>query len=122
MTTADDLLEDLAITSGKRQYPRLPEGGRLYRWRGIVAGVLLLTLFGLPWLEFEGHPLFLFNVLERKFIFFGVPFWPQGFSPGSHRPAYFYPVHCGFYGSVWTPLVRLGLSADGFHGNNFPEN
>ncbi len=79
MNTADDLLEDLTMTSGKRQYPRLPEGGRLYRWRGIVAGVLLLTLFGLPWLEFEGHPLFLFNVLERKFIFFGVPFWPQDF-------------------------------------------
>jgi cytochrome c oxidase accessory protein FixG len=27
----------------------------------------------------EGEPLFLFNVLERKFIFFGKIFWPQDF-------------------------------------------
>lgn len=68
-------------TDGRRKwiYPRLPKGGVYYRWRIVVALGLLLILFGLPWLEFQGHPLFLFNVLERKFIFFGVPFWPQDF-------------------------------------------
>ncbi|SDM10156.1 cytochrome c oxidase accessory protein CcoG [Siphonobacter aquaeclarae] len=68
-------------TDGRRKwiYPRLPKGGVYYRWRIVVALGLLLILFGLPWLEFQGHPLFLFNVLDRKFIFFGVPFWPQDF-------------------------------------------
>ncbi|OZI05424.1 cytochrome c oxidase accessory protein CcoG [Siphonobacter sp. BAB-5385] len=81
MFTIDEDIEFLAhgAVSGQRKYPRWPEGGRLLRWREIVAGVLLLILFGLPWLEIEGHPLFLFNVLERQFIFFGVPFWPQDF-------------------------------------------
>jgi cytochrome c oxidase accessory protein FixG len=36
-------------------------------------------LLGLPWLEIDGHPLFLFNVIERRFIFWGVTFFPQDF-------------------------------------------
>lgn len=33
----------------------------------------------MPWLEIDGHPIFLFNIIERKFIFWGVPFFPQDF-------------------------------------------
>ncbi|MFM7020939.1 MAG: cytochrome c oxidase accessory protein CcoG [Aquirufa sp.] len=53
--------------------------GPFYRYRSYVSYVLLALLFGLPWLEHKGQPIFLFNVLERKFIFWGVPFFPQDF-------------------------------------------
>ena len=66
--------------SGGRQwlYPRSTTG-RFTRWRTIVAVVLLTVLFAGPFVWIDGHPLFLFNVLERRFIFFGVTFWPQDF-------------------------------------------
>jgi cytochrome c oxidase accessory protein FixG len=65
---------------GKRLwiYPRIIVG-KLYKLRTVFSWVLLAALFGLPLIEVEGHPLFLFNVLERHFIFFGVIFFPQDF-------------------------------------------
>jgi cytochrome c oxidase accessory protein FixG len=59
-------------------YPRATSG-RYTHARNIVAGVLLVCLFAGPFVWVDGHPLFLFNVLERRFIFFGVTFWPQDF-------------------------------------------
>jgi len=53
--------------------------GKLYKARTVFSWVLLILLFGLPWLQYQGHPLFMFNVIERQFIFFGVPFFPQDF-------------------------------------------
>lgn len=53
--------------------------GKLYKLRTYVAYVLLTLLFGLPWVEVNGQPIFLFNVIERHFIFWGVPFFPQDF-------------------------------------------
>ncbi|WP_332368442.1 4Fe-4S binding protein [Spirosoma telluris] len=53
--------------------------GRFYRWRTAVAWVFLAALFSGPFLSYNGQPLFLFNVLERKFNIFGVTFWPQDF-------------------------------------------
>ena len=53
--------------------------GQFYKYRSYVSYVLLALLFSLPWLEHKGQPIFLFNVLERKFIFWGVPFFPQDF-------------------------------------------
>ena len=66
--------------SGKRKwiYPKKPKG-RFYNYRKIVSYLLLVILFGLPWVKFEGQPFFLLNVLERKFILFGVYFSPQDF-------------------------------------------
>jgi cytochrome c oxidase accessory protein FixG len=53
--------------------------GQFYRLRTYFSYLLLTLLFGLPWIEYKGNPIFLFNVLERKFIFWGVPFFPQDF-------------------------------------------
>ncbi|HPE57190.1 MAG TPA: cytochrome c oxidase accessory protein CcoG [Bacteroidales bacterium] len=65
---------------GKRVwvYPKKPKG-RLYNYRKIVAAILLLFLFVIPFIKYKGDPLVLLNVLERKFIIFGVIFWPQDF-------------------------------------------
>lgn len=67
-------------SEGKRQfiYPQQPKG-KLYQWRKIVSYILIGLLFIGPWLKWNNHPLFLFNILERKFILFGSVFWPQDF-------------------------------------------
>jgi cytochrome c oxidase accessory protein FixG len=74
-----DTLPTSDASGGRRWlYPR-GISGRLTRWREAVAVVFLIALFAGPFVWIDGHPLFLFNVLERRFIFFGVPFWPQDF-------------------------------------------
>lgn len=66
-------------TGGRKWlYPRATSGWYT-RWRNVMAWVLLSALFVGPFLWIDGHPLFLFNILERRFIFFGVTFWPQDF-------------------------------------------
>lgn len=65
---------------GKRiwLFPQKPKG-RFYTWRTLLTAFYLITLFGLPFLNVNGHPLFLFDVTHRKFILFGQIFWPQDF-------------------------------------------
>ena len=67
-------------SAGKRLwiYPKKPKG-RYYNWRSYVSYLLLLFLFGMPFIKVNGEPLLLFNVLERKFILFGLYFAPQDF-------------------------------------------
>ncbi len=66
--------------SGKRiwVYPQMPEG-RLHDLRKWVTVLYLLVFFGLPFIKVNGQPIFLINVLQRKFILFGQIFWPQDF-------------------------------------------
>jgi cytochrome c oxidase accessory protein FixG len=63
---------------GKRAwiYAQKPKG-KLYNLRSIFSWVYLIVFFTLPLIKFHGDPLFLINILERKFILFGVIFWPQ---------------------------------------------
>jgi len=65
---------------GKRiwVYPKKPKG-RFTSARTYLSWVLLLFLFGVPFIKVNGEPLLLFNVLERKFILFGLYFGPQDF-------------------------------------------
>lgn len=66
--------------NGKRRwiYPVKPKG-RLYDLRKYLSYAYLLIFFGLPFVHVNGEPLFLLNMLERKFILFGMIFWPQDF-------------------------------------------
>ena len=63
---------------GKRNwiYPKKPSG-RYYTARNIVAVLLLVFFFSGPFITINGNPLLLLNILERKFVIFGVAFWPQ---------------------------------------------
>ena len=63
---------------GKRLkiYPQRPTG-RHHSARRVVSWILLAILFAGPFIKIGGHPLLLLNILERKFVLFGVPFWPQ---------------------------------------------
>jgi len=80
--TADSFRDKVATVDkkGKRVwiFPQKP-GGRLYNLRSVFTAVYLVIFFGLPFLKLNGHPLFLINILERKFILFGQIFWPQDF-------------------------------------------
>lgn len=59
-------------------YPQKPKG-RLYNIRSYFSYFYLVLFFSLPFIKVGGEPIFLFNILERKFIFFGKIFWPQDF-------------------------------------------
>jgi cytochrome c oxidase accessory protein FixG len=66
--------------SGKRKwiYP-LSTRGRFTRARNVVAAVLLALFFAGPWVRIDGYPLLMLNVVERRFVILGQPFWPQDF-------------------------------------------
>lgn len=59
-------------------YPKKPSG-KFYNARTVVSWFLLAFLFGAPFIKVNGHPFMLFNILERKFVFFGLVFFPQDF-------------------------------------------
>ena len=65
---------------GKRAwvFPKMPVG-KWYEYRKYVSYVLLIFLFAAPFVKINGHQFLLFNVLERRFNIFGLPFWPQDF-------------------------------------------
>ncbi len=65
---------------GKRAwiFPNKPSG-KLYNLRSYFTWIYLFVFFGLPFIKYHHEPLFLINVLERKFILFGMIFWPQDF-------------------------------------------
>lgn len=59
-------------------YPKKPSG-KFYNRRTVVSYLLLVVLFGAPFVTIDGEPLLLFNVIDRKFVIFGQIFWPQDF-------------------------------------------
>ncbi len=65
---------------GKRNFinPKKPRG-KLYNLRTWFSVFYLIVFFTLPFIKVHGEPLLMFNVLERKFIIFGMIFWPQDF-------------------------------------------
>ena len=65
---------------GKRNFinPKKPKG-RLYNLRTWFSIFYLIVFFTLPFIKVHGEPLLMINVLERKFIIFGMVFWPQDF-------------------------------------------
>ncbi len=65
---------------GKRVwiFPKKPIGS-LYKARVWVSYLLLSILFIGPFIKVDGNQWLLLNLIERKFIIFGVVFWPQDF-------------------------------------------
>ena len=78
-----DIFRDSVATiskEGKRNFinPKKPKGS-LYNLRTRFSIFYLVVFFSLPFFKVNGEPLLMFNVLERKFIIFGLIFWPQDF-------------------------------------------
>jgi cytochrome c oxidase accessory protein FixG len=65
---------------GRRRwiYARKPSGA-YYRARTVLSWFLLGFLFLAPFVRVGGQPLVLLNVIERRFVLFGLVFWPQDF-------------------------------------------
>lgn len=59
-------------------YPKKPSG-KYYNMRTFVSVILLTFLFGAPFVRIGDNPLILIDIIHRKFILFGVIFWPQDF-------------------------------------------
>src|SRR5690242_7645016 len=80
--TRESFRDSVATISkeGKRNYinPKKPKG-KLYRLRTLFSIFYLAVFFSLPFIKVHGEPLLLFNIPERRFIIFGMIFWPQDF-------------------------------------------
>lgn len=80
--SSDKFRESLSTVDaeGKRVwvYPKKPKGNYT-NWRTIASILQLIVLFGIPFIKIDGHPWMLLDVVHRKFILMGVPFWPQDF-------------------------------------------
>ncbi len=65
---------------GNRNYifPKKPKG-KLYNLRTWFSIFYLIVFFTLPFIKVNGGPFLMINILERKFILFGLIFWPQDF-------------------------------------------
>ena len=60
-------------------YPRETEG-RFSRLRVLAAWVLLGLFYVLPWVQWNGRQVVLFDLPAREFHVFGLTFWPQDFA------------------------------------------
>lgn len=78
----DDFREQLAnqTKEGKREwiYPSIIKG-KFYKYRNYLSWFLLALFFSAPFIKVGEYPFLLLNILERKFVIFGQPFWPQDF-------------------------------------------
>lgn len=63
---------------GRRKwvFATLPQG-RYTLMRHVVALLLIALFVVLPHVKYEGEPFLLLNVMQRKFILFGMVVWPQ---------------------------------------------
>lgn len=83
MTSSEENFRDSISTVNKSGgriwvYPKMPKGF-YYNRRKIVAFLLCAFLVGGALIHLNGRQLFLFNVIDRKFHFFGQPFWTHDF-------------------------------------------
>lgn len=78
----EDFRDHLSIVDekGKRKWvhPKF-QAGKIFTRRNIAAYLMLGLLVAGPFIKINGHPLFLFNVVDRTFIIWGIPFFPQDF-------------------------------------------
>ena len=79
----DDSFRDSISTisiEGNRNYimPKKPNG-KHYKLRTLFSIFYLMIFFALPFIKSNDEPLLMLNILERKFIIFGMIFWPQDF-------------------------------------------
>lgn len=59
-------------------YPKKPSG-KFYRWRTWVSFAFLAIFLSMPFIKVDGEQFLQFNVLERRFVLFGLLFTPQDF-------------------------------------------
>ncbi len=83
VNTVDQSFRDKLSTideKGRRKwiYPKRQQG-KFHTLRQIFGYILLSILFVLPFLKINDEPLFLLDIIHRKFIIFSKVFYPQDF-------------------------------------------
>ncbi len=70
----------IVTKEGKRNwiYAKKPKG-KFYNARTCFSVLLLAILFVTPLIKIAGHPFMMFNIVDRKFILFGLAFGPHDF-------------------------------------------
>jgi cytochrome c oxidase accessory protein FixG len=92
-------------TKGKRIwiFPTKPSG-KFHRAR-LVVGYIILAIFVIcPFIKYKGEPYFLINIIERKFIIFGMYWFPQDFyifAIGILALAIFIVLFTAVFGRIW---------------------
>ena len=98
----------------------IPETERSLYNKGTWVSIILLTfLFGTPFIKVNGHPLMLFNIIERKFISSVFHFWLQDFSSSLLAMLTFVVFIILFtviFGRVWCGWA----ATNHLHGNGLP--
>lgn len=78
----EEYRDHLATVDGEGKriwlYPKQPSG-KFYKWRTWVSVAFLAVFLTMPFIKVDGEQFLLFNVLERKFVLFGLLFTPQDF-------------------------------------------
>ncbi len=90
---------------GKRiwLYPKII-AGKWYKYRSWLSYFLLALMFAGPFLRINGKPVLMLNILERKFVIFGSPFWPQDFyifAFGLVTTVLFVVLFTVIFGRIW---------------------
>ncbi len=62
----------------QKVYPRAIDGV-FNRWRWVLLVVTQLVFYGLPWLQWGGRQMVLFDLGARRFYLFGLVLYPQDF-------------------------------------------
>lgn len=95
-------------SSGKRvwMFPSMPKG-KYYDYRKYLSYLYLVLFFGIPFIEINDSPLFLINILERKFVFVWSNVLAAGFLCVWNRHDNIYCVHRLVYSNL-PPCVVAG--------------
>jgi cytochrome c oxidase accessory protein FixG len=93
LTTTDE--------EGRRLYVYPADvSGIFYRWRQFAYGLLILIFLAGPWLKISGRQAILLDIINRKFVLFGITFW-------AHDAPLLFFIFCGgalvlgFITAIW---------------------
>ena len=68
-----------ALFEVRRKIQPRSVSGWFATWRWSTVWATQAVFYGLPWLEWNGRPAVLFDLVARKFYVLGFVFWPQDF-------------------------------------------
>lgn len=72
-------MNNKSLYQSRKEFYTDPVSGRFNKIRLSTMSVVVFCFFFLPWLNWNGHQAFLFDVSYNRFYFFGAVFWPQDF-------------------------------------------
>lgn len=68
-----------SLYEGRKEFYTDPVNGRFNKIRLSTMSFVALLFFLLPWINWNNHQAFLFDIIFNRFYIFGSVFWPQDF-------------------------------------------